>query len=303
MIALSLFACRPDPTGGDSDPALHTAASHTALPTPEHTGAPPTAETGDAGPVVVTPGAWCAPEDSLGVVQILASPYGPTTVWGQLWDRPEPTIGAPARTTSTCEYHEFDPGSCGTCPAGEVCGVAGCTPQPRTEKDVTFELRAGGESHTYTSDPVLGTWYGELDLGTPRSSFGATLTWDGWVVELPPMPIASGDLGEVHVTAPSSEFFRPGGLDATWDPPADGGVVRSRIAINHHASGATFTECAVDAAAGSFHADAPMIDPLAVITGLEFQGLEHWQTAAATLPHGCVDLRFGRLLYLSVELP
>lgn len=143
----------PDPTGGDSDPALHTAASHTALPTPEHRGAPPTAETGDAGPVVVTPGAWCAPEDSLGV----ARSWRPRTGARRL--------------------------------------VRGARP-----RHATLVVRR------------------HVDLGP--------------VVELLPMPIASGDPGEVHVTAPSSEFFRPGGLDATWDPPADGGVVRSLLYLS-----------------------------------------------------------------------
>ena len=36
-----------------------------------------------------------------------------------------------------------------------------------------------------------------------------------------------------------------------------------------------------------------MIDPLAVITGLEFQGIEHVFVAAATTPEGCVEFRFG----------
>jgi hypothetical protein len=37
-----------------------------------------------------------------------------------------------------------------------------------------------------------------------------------------------------------------------------------------------------------------MIDPLAVSTGLEFQGVEHMFVAAAQTPQGCVDFRFGR---------
>lgn len=44
--------------------------------------------------------------------------------------------------------------------------------------------------------------------------------------------------------------------------------------------------------------DAEMVDPLAVETGLEFQGLEHAFVAAATTPQGCVEFRFGEQLFV-----
>ena len=42
-----------------------------------------------------------------------------------------------------------------------------------------------------------------------------------------------------------------------------------------------------------------MIDPLSVVTGLEFQGLEHVFVAAATTPAGCIEFRFGARIYAS----
>ena len=42
-----------------------------------------------------------------------------------------------------------------------------------------------------------------------------------------------------------------------------------------------------------------MIDPLAVVTGLEFQGLQHVQTAAIDLDEGCVDVQYGVNQYVS----
>jgi hypothetical protein len=41
-----------------------------------------------------------------------------------------------------------------------------------------------------------------------------------------------------------------------------------------------------------------MINPLAVVTGLEFQGLHHEFVAAATTPSGCVEFRFGTQIFV-----
>ena len=80
---------------------------------------------------------------------------------------------------------------------------------------------------------------------------------------------------------------------ALGKPAKDGAFVRTTIPINHHAGGPTFTECAAPDGSGAFHADAAMINPLAVKTGLEFQGVEHVFVAAAVTPQGCVEFRFG----------
>jgi hypothetical protein len=38
-----------------------------------------------------------------------------------------------------------------------------------------------------------------------------------------------------------------------------------------------------------------MLLPLAVDTGLEWQGMEHARFAAAETPSGCVEIRYSRL--------
>jgi hypothetical protein len=45
-----------------------------------------------------------------------------------------------------------------------------------------------------------------------------------------------------------------------------------------------------------------MVNPLAVVTGLEFQGVDHVHLAAAVTPMGCVEFRFGKHLDVWPEL-
>ena len=52
--------------------------------------------------------------------------------------------------------------------------------------------------------------------------------------------------------------------------------------------------------AGSFRADADMVDPLAVSTGLEFQGVSHFAFAAAETAGGCVEFRLGSQWHVDV---
>jgi hypothetical protein len=47
----------------------------------------------------------------------------------------------------------------------------------------------------------------------------------------------------------------------------------------------------VPASAGALHVDGSMLLPLAVATGLEFQGMDHVRFAAAETPAGCVEIR------------
>ncbi len=113
-----------------------------------------------------------------------------------------------------------------------------------------------------------------------------------------PATVPAGLLSNAVVTI-DSDFFSPGPLDATWDVPSEPGWVLSRIPINHHVGGPTFTDCEVPAGDGAFSATEAMIDPLAVITGLEFQGIQHVQAIAIDLDEGCVDVRYGVNQYVS----
>jgi hypothetical protein len=44
-----------------------------------------------------------------------------------------------------------------------------------------------------------------------------------------------------------------------------------------------------------------MVEPLAVATGLEFQGFQHIRFAAAETARGCVEFRFTRQQSIGLE--
>jgi len=258
----------PDPGGGGSG------------------GAPP------SGPYEAVGGRFCPVESTIGVVELMGfpSPY----VQVSLFDQPDPWIGEAELSTATCEFHRYKPGSCGGCEAGETCSSASvCQPERRTIKNASLSVETVGSVRHYDADPQLGGIYSTLDIGDASSSYAMTLSWDETVVVVAATPVAGDDLANLAIRTASGNSDKPGALDATWDVSTSEAFVRSRIPINHHAGGPTFTECRAPVSAGAFHADAEMIDPLAVQTGLEFQGVEHEFVAAAVTPQGCVEFRFG----------
>ncbi len=174
-------------------------------------------------------------------------------------------------------------------------------PEPRTVQNATLLVSTGVEQRQYFADPNRGGIHSTLDIGDASSSYAMTLSWDDTEIMLDPMPVASGKLVDLAVDTESTVDNMPGALDATWQPPGDAAFVRTRIPINHHAGGPTFTECAAPTSAGTFHADADMINPLSVQTGLEFQGLDHVFIAAARPPQGCVEFRFGKHISVIVN--
>lgn len=243
------------------------------------------------GPYQAMLGQLCPVESTLGVVELSGFPTPYVQV--ALFDAKDPWIGEAELSTATCGFHHYTAGGCPTCEAGETCSLThACVPERRTVKDATLLVSAGADQREYKANPTLGGIYSMLDIGNAASSFAMTLSWGDVEVQLPAMPVASGQLANAAVKT-EGDYDAPGALDATWTPSQSGAFVRSRIPINHHAGGPTFTECAAPESAGAFHADAEMIDPLAVKTGLEFQGLEHVFVAAATTPAGCIEFRFG----------
>jgi hypothetical protein len=244
-----------------------------------------------SGPYQAVIGQVCPVESRIGLVQLAGfpAPYVQVT----LYDRPDPWIGEPELSTPTCDFHHYTAGQCGACDAGQTCSLDDtCVPERRTIKDATLVVSAGAAERDYAADPELGGIYSTVDIGNSASSYSMTLSWGDTQVQLGAMPVASADLANLAITI-EGDSSMPGALEATWEPSSPGAFVRSTIPINHHAAGPTFTECAAPESAGAFHADAAMIDPLAVITGLEFQGVEHVFVAAATIPEGCVEFRFG----------
>jgi hypothetical protein len=250
-----------------------------------------------SGPYHAVIGELCPVEDTIGVVELMSAPS--LAVQAFLYDRPDPWVTDAELSTSTCEFHRYAPGDCGACDTGEVCSNQDqCVQEPRTIKNASLQLRTGSEQRQYFADPDLGGIYSTLDIGDASSSYAMTLSWEEIEVVLDPMPIASGELEGVAIETESDVYNMPGALDAMWQPPGDGAFVRSRIPINHHAGGPTFTECRAPTSAGTFHADAGMINPLSVQTGLEFQGIQHVFIAAANTPAGCVEFRFGKAIYV-----
>jgi hypothetical protein len=241
-------------------------------------------------------GQLCPVESTIGVVQLggFPTPYVQVT----LYDRTDPWIGDAELSTATCEFHHYVAGVCTACKAGEVCSPEStCVPEPRTVKDATLRVRTGTSEREYMADATLGGISAMVDIGNADSSYGMTLSWSDVEVQLDAMPVASANLTNAAVSI-EGDYSAPGALDATWQPSQSGAFVRSRIPINHHAGGPTFTQCAVPESAGAFHADAAMINPLAVRTGLEFQGLQHERVAAANTPGGCVEFRFGEQILI-----
>ena len=95
----------------------------------------------------------------------------------------------------------------------------------------------------------------------------------------------------------SGTYDMPTAVDVNWNAADADTFVVTRIPINHHVGTSTFTECTAGGATGNLHVNQPMLVPLSVATGLEFQGIQHGRYAAAETPEGCVELRFFRHEY------
>jgi hypothetical protein len=267
LLLLALTACRKDDTGSSPDP------EDTALTVGE-----------------VRLGEPCPRMEQAGAIQLSLS-EGRVSLGGMIYNAPQPITGAPALANDHCTYHRYDASGCGACAAPLVCSGAGnCVPMPTAFTDLEVTATAGATTHTAQGDPDYGWLYEQWD--DVEDDWALELSFGQDRITAPAMPIADGDIG-VAVAVESADETAPGALTVTWTPTADGSLVRTEIPINHHAQPGTFTLCEGDAALGGFTADATMIDPLAVITGLEFQGVEHLQVASAQTSVGCVELRYG----------
>lgn len=215
----------------------------------------------------------------------------------QVFDRPNPWYGPPSLSNDHCDFHTFNVGSCGNCPSGEVCGLDGdCVPQPRAVTNIELSVDDDGEVSTHVPNDQ-GFLYGDVSDGP----VGMVLTTPTHVVSLAPTSVPSGDL--VPTVRSDGDYDTPGALTFSWTKPADGGAIGTLIPINHHAAGPTFTTCLADADDDGFVADAEMVNPLAVSTGLEYQGLDHLRIAAADLGDTCVEFRFETRVYSDVQFP
>lgn len=247
-----------------------------------------------AEPGDVRIGAVCAIEARVGEVGLWASGTD-AYLSAVLYDRPNPWYGPPTLANDSCAYHHTDTAACGACDDGQVCGWSGeCEAEARVVVDTTLEITADGVAQTFTADSTTGQLWGVA--GPLGATYTMTLTFADQTVEVPDLQVAE-PVTQVEIIG-HGDSMAPTSLDASW--AADLGRVRTTIPINHHAGGPTFTRCDVEASTRAFHATEDMLLPLAVSTGLEFQGIDHAHTAAVTTELGCVEVRLGSQQYVGV---
>lgn len=250
-----------------------------------------TNDTADTGTDTGTPGAvgsYCDPAERIGEISV--SRYGgEPSVSGVLYDKAHPWIGAPTLESDVCAFYEYSGAACEGCSPEQVCSDEGeCVDAPRTVKDARVIVTVDGVDQTIEAD-ALGYLYG--NVGTASSSFGLRVEWPGHSVSMDPVPMTRGELG--GSLSYEGDYDAPGELTLAWSDPGDESWVRTVIPINHHAGAPTFTQCAVPASAEGFVVPEDMVNPLAVITGLEFQSLIHEMPVAVETDAGCVQLWVG----------
>jgi hypothetical protein len=294
-----------DSAGGDADggagPADATAPDTGAGDAAEDTGnAPDTAapDTGnpmdvaepDAGPggtIEAVPGERCSLGARIGLVTISAYEGGPLDASVVINDAPDVLQAEAVASDAACTFYEqLAPGFCDACPPDTLCDHTGTCKAYPSPVPATLRLVAGGESQTFEPQGGGQAW-GPVTL--PGRTFAVEVALGDLTIQLGETTVPEPLLALTGTLEGGSEA--PTGLDITWTPQPDGGEVFTRIPINHHAAGPTATECSVPASAGALHVDGSMLLPLAVATGLEFQGMDHVRFAAAETPAGCVEIR------------
>ncbi len=235
-------------------------------------------------------GARCKHSERVGLLVIRAAENAPISVFGEIFDKPHPWYGEPKLSTDECDYYQYNvTGTCAGCGGGEICSRTGsCTSAPVLVADTRITLSVGSETQVIEAHPQ-GQLYGDVKLAgdTLALEIESTGIWISVAATTIP-PQISGLQSDLK-----GSYMAPESLDITWDPTPEGTTFYTLIPINHHAAGPTYTECAVDASVGKLHVGEAMLLPLAVDTGLEFQGTEHVRFAAAETPRGCVEIRFN----------
>lgn len=256
-----------------------------------------TEDTTSPGPIQARSGESCPDGERVGLVQLESQ--GTVYVSAEIHDRANPQFGPPETSAGVCDFHRFRPGDagCPACSLDEVCGRSGqCSPVPQRRRDVTLVLAVGEDTQTLTSEPEYGDLWGTVTLA--GRTFAATLTFGDVEVTLPATEIPN-DLEAVQGTLQGG-YDDPEGLSVTWTPVNGDSLVTTLVPMNHHVREPTYTSCRTPASTGTLSIPGDMLKPLAVVTGLEFQGLEHTRVAAATTPLGCIEFRFLTRAYVSL---
>jgi hypothetical protein len=186
-----------------------------------------------------------------------------------------------------CAYHVHDRAACGGCDLGDVCSQTGeCVVRRSPVLGSTIAVTIDGVEQNFEANEFGQIW---SDLGPVTTDIETSLSWDGTVASAPAWSPPTGDIGPA--VAVSGEWDAPGELVVTWTDQGESALVTTTVPINHHVPSSTFVHCVSAESTETFSAPAEMIDPLAVVTGLEFQGLEHERAYAVPVAGGCVQFR------------
>lgn len=249
----------------------------------------------DLTPVIAVPAARCAPSERVGLVEVTSG----KVARAYMFDKTDPWIAEPVESDSSCAFYSFTVPECEGCADDEICGADDrCTAIPLRALDGRLVVRAGGDEQVFEAEPATGELGGDITL--PGDSFAVEVVAFGQKVTLESETSVPDLLSDFSASLVGT-YDAPEGIDAAWDPAPDGSHLFTRIPVNHHAAGPTFTECAVDASLGEIHIDQPMLEPLAVATGLEFQSFEHIRFAAGETSRGCVEFRFTESQQFGLE--
>ncbi len=238
-------------------------------------------------------GAFCSPETRIGHIAVQRYGGSNATFYAQIYDTPSPWIGSPAQESEDCAHYSYESVLCEGCEAGQQCSVDGaCVDAPRTLKDLELSVSADGQSTSHSAD-AQGLIWGQLALESTFSfalSGAVEVQSEEMVLPEPITPVVTSN----------GDYDKPGTLKVSWQGSTEGWV-QTVIPINHHANSPTFTACHSPADQSEFEVPAAMVDPLAVSTGLEFQGLEQGQFAAVETPAGCVQISVVNQVYSNVQ--
>lgn len=246
------------------------------------------------GTIAATPGARCEPGERIGLVQI--EDQGSLYVNAWVYDRTNPVYGPAEKTEGVCSFYRFVAGTagCPDCELDKTCGRSGqCETLPLTRRDVVLELASGDSTQRFESSGDYGEVWGEVTIGKTVS---LSLTFGGLEVTLGATTLPDALQGVAGTL--TGDYENPESLSLSWTPVSGDSQVFTHVPMNHHVAEPTFTECATAASSGSMVIGGDMLKPLAVVTGLEFQGIEHARFAAAETPLGCVEVRFQTRAYV-----
>ncbi len=211
-------------------------------------------------------------------------------------DKPLPWWGPPELVDGACIFHRAARNTGCSCQGTQVCSFAGaCVDAPVPAPSATVTVIGANARHEIVGDgSSLG---GEVMV--PDDAFAMMIVAGDLRVAVPPMS-APPDLTAPMGTLSGDESM-PTAVDLTWMAGASTASVSTHIRINHHVGEPTFTECVVPAQVGQMHIGRDMLEPLAVSTGLEFQGLEHVRYARANVAGGCFEIRFTTQAFVSLN--